>query len=130
MKASEYSCYSREYVQRLLRSVLAKYNPEFANLVHILPGFGETGAALCKCKDVAKILFIGSPATGRRVMASCVENLTPCILELGGKDAFIVMDDAEMDWAIQIAVRAAFINLGQNCISAERFFVHKSVMEK
>jgi acyl-CoA reductase-like NAD-dependent aldehyde dehydrogenase len=64
---------------------------------------------------------------GRKVMQSAVKNLTPIILELGGKDPFIVLEDAELDFAVQLACRGSFINLGQNCVSAERTFVHRKI---
>lgn len=56
------------------------------NLVQFLPGYGDTGAALVQAKGVSKILFIGSPGVGRKVMETAAKNLTPVILELGGKD--------------------------------------------
>ena len=88
----------------MIREVLAKrgHNPD---LVQLLPGFGDTGEALVKSKGVAKILFIGSPATGKRVMQAAVENLTPVILELGGKDPIILFDDVPLDWALAIVMR-------------------------
>jgi len=63
-------------------------------------------------------------------MQAAAKHLTPVILELGGKDPFVVFPDAELDFAISVAVRGSFINLGQNCISAERTYVHKSVLDK
>jgi hypothetical protein len=71
-----------------LNAVLARrgYNPE---LVQLLPGFGDTGAALCRSPNIAKILFIGSPATGKRVMEAASSCLTPVVLELGGKGTWI-----------------------------------------
>lgn len=88
----------------MLREVLAKrgHNPD---LVQLLPGFGDTGEFLVKSPGVAKILFIGSPATGKKVMAAAVENLTPVILELGGKDPLIVYDDVSLEWALAVVLR-------------------------
>ena len=92
--------------------------------------YGDTGAALCKCPDVNKILFIGSPATGKRVMEAASVNLTPVVLELGGKDPFIVFADAEFDHAVEVALRGVFINQGQNCLAAERIYVERSIYQK
>jgi len=99
-------------------------------LVQLLPGFGDTGEALVKNPGVAKILFIGSPATGKKVMAAAVENLTPVILELGGKDPMIVYDDVSLDWALAVVMRGCFINNGQNCISSERVYVHEKIFDE
>eukprot|EP00026_Physarum_polycephalum_P005380 Phypoly_transcript_05414.p1 GENE.Phypoly_transcript_05414~~Phypoly_transcript_05414.p1 ORF type:complete len:616 (+),score=129.68 Phypoly_transcript_05414:74-1849(+) len=129
IKVSEWSTNSKTFFEKLIREVLAKrgHNPD---LVQLLPGFGDTGEALVKSKGVAKILFIGSPATGKRVMAAAVENLTPVILELGGKDPIILFDDVPLDWALSIVMRGCFINNGQNCISSERVYVHKKIYDK
>lgn len=87
IKVSECSLSSKDYFEKLFRKVLAArgHNPE---LVTLIVGEGETGAALVK-SGVDKILFIGSPAVGKRVMEGASANLTPVILELGGKDPFI-----------------------------------------
>jgi acyl-CoA reductase-like NAD-dependent aldehyde dehydrogenase len=61
---------------------------------------------------------------GRRVMAAAAATLTPVTLELGGKDAFIVCDDADLGQAVPTALRGAFQSCGQNCAGAERFIVH------
>jgi len=129
IKVSEFSSYSRAYLQALCQDVLEKRGHS-RDLVQFLPGHGDTGAALCKCPDIAKILFIGSPQTGKRVMEACVQNLTPVILELGGKDPFVITEDAELSWAASVAIRGSFINCGQNCIASERIFVHKAVYEQ
>jgi len=125
VKVSECSLGSKDYFEGLFRQVLAKrgYNPE---LVTLMAGEGETGAALVEA-EIDKVLFIGSPATGKRVMTSAAKNLTPVILELGGKDPFIVLDDAELDQATQVALRGSFVNCGQNCIAAERIYVQEGV---
>jgi aldehyde dehydrogenase (NAD+) len=74
-------------------------NPDApAGLAGWVTGLGETGAALCT-SGVDKVAFTGSAPTGRRVMAACAQNLTPVVLELGGKDATIVAADADLDAA-------------------------------
>jgi len=129
VKVSEWSTFSRKAYENMFQSVLAKrgYNPD---LIQLLPGYGDTGGALCQCPQVNKILFIGSPQTGKRVMEAAASNLTPVILELGGKDAFIVLKDAEIDHAVEVALRGVFINQGQNCIAAERLFIEESIFQE
>lgn len=129
VKVSEYSSYSRLYLQAIVRHVLVSrgHNPD---LVSFIPGYGDTGKALCEAPGISKLLFIGSAPTGKRVMEACTKNLVPVTLELGGKDPFIVMPDAEVEWAAQVAVRGSFINCGQNCIASERIFVHESLLDK
>eukprot|EP01122_Echinamoeba_exundans_P000764 TRINITY_DN1069_c0_g1_i2.p1 TRINITY_DN1069_c0_g1~~TRINITY_DN1069_c0_g1_i2.p1 ORF type:complete len:447 (+),score=138.24 TRINITY_DN1069_c0_g1_i2:526-1866(+) len=129
VKWSEFACYPRAWLLEICRSVLRNrgHNPD---LIQFIPGYGDTGAALVSSPGVAKILFIGSPETGRKVMQGACKNLTPVILELGGKDAMIMLDDAEIDFAVQLAVRGSFINCGQNCLSSERTFIHRSIYDK
>ena len=100
-----------------------------AGLMQVVDGFGETGAALI-ASGVDKIVFTGSVATGRRVAAACAERLVPCVLELGGKDAMLVLEDADVDVASSAAVWGSMMNAGQTCISVERCFVHRSIYDK
>jgi succinate-semialdehyde dehydrogenase/glutarate-semialdehyde dehydrogenase len=78
---------------------------------------------------IGKILFIGSVATGKRVMAGAARNLTPVLLELGGKDAAVVCRDADLDRAAQGIVWGAFVNAGQTCVSVERVYVEQPVAD-
>jgi len=78
---------------------------------------------------VDKIVFTGSPATGRRVMISAAKNLTPVVLELGGKDPAVVCRDADLDRAARGIVWGAFVNAGQTCASVERVYVETAVVE-
>jgi acyl-CoA reductase-like NAD-dependent aldehyde dehydrogenase len=127
-KVSEYASASAAALEDIFRKVLANrgHSPD---LVQVVTGLGATGEAVVK-SGVDKILFIGSPAIGKKIMAAASERLTPVILELGGKDPFIVFDDCDFDHTIDIAVRGAFINCGQNCVSAERFYVHEKVYDR
>jgi acyl-CoA reductase-like NAD-dependent aldehyde dehydrogenase len=129
IKVSEWSTHSKILYEQLLRQTLAKrgHNPD---LIQLIPGYGDTGDALVRSPGVAKVLFIGSPATGKKVMQAASQNLTPVILELGGKDPMIVFDDVSFDWAIAVVMRGCFINLGQNCISSERVYVHEKIFDK
>jgi acyl-CoA reductase-like NAD-dependent aldehyde dehydrogenase len=87
-------------------------------------GLGATGAALCTAA-VNKLAFTGSSATGRKVMAACAENLTPVLMECGGKDALIVDDDGDVDAAADAALWGGMSNSGQTCIGTERVYVHE-----
>ena len=100
-----------------------------ANLVTIVQGGGDVGQALI---DAApdKILFTGSVATGRHVAEACSKRLIPTVLELGGKDAMLVLADADLEVASSAAVWGSFTNCGQVCLSVERLFVEQSVDEK
>jgi succinate-semialdehyde dehydrogenase/glutarate-semialdehyde dehydrogenase len=79
---------------------------------------------------VGKIVFTGSVATGRKVMATAARNLTPVVLELGGKDAAIVCRDADLERAAKGVVWSAFLNAGQTCAAVERVYVEKAVAEE
>jgi acyl-CoA reductase-like NAD-dependent aldehyde dehydrogenase len=76
---------------------------------------------------VNKLTFVGSTAVGKRVMAAAAPNLTPVVLELGGKDPFVVCDDADLEQVVSIAMRGAFQGSGQNCAGAERFYVQEGI---
>lgn len=91
-------------------------------------GFGETGAALCR-SGVDKLAFTGSGATGKRVMAACAENLTPVVIEAGGKDVVIVDEDADLAAAAEAALWSGVANAGQTCVGTERVYVHRAVFE-
>lgn len=95
----------------------------------LVTGFGETGAALCT-SGVDKVAFTGSTATGKRVMASCAENLVPVLVECGGKDALIVDADADLTAAADAAVWGAMSNAGQTCIGVERVYVVEAVADR
>lgn len=97
-----------------------------AGLLEIVPGFGAAGASLIDAR-VDKIMFTGSVATGKRVAAAAAQHLTPVVLELGGKDPMIVLEDADIPNAARGAVWGAFANSGQACASVERCYVQESV---
>jgi acyl-CoA reductase-like NAD-dependent aldehyde dehydrogenase len=99
------------------------------DLIKIVQGGGEVGQALI---DAApdKVMFTGSVATGRRVAAACAKKLIPSVLELGGKDAMIVLADADLEVASSAAVWGSYTNCGQVCLSVERLFVEESAAEQ
>ncbi|WP_448627582.1 aldehyde dehydrogenase family protein [Geodermatophilus sp. URMC 64] len=102
--------------------------PDAADTFQVVTGFGETGAALCRA-GVDKLAFTGSAPTGRKVMAACAENLVPVLMELGGKDAMIVDDDADVAAAADAAVWGAMSNAGQTCIGIERVYATERVYD-
>jgi betaine-aldehyde dehydrogenase len=106
---------------------LAEIFPE--GVVNVVVGEADVGKALVAHKDTALVAFTGSVETGKRVMQSATENLTKVHLELGGKDAFIVCEDVDLDVAARGAVWAAYLNSGQVCTSAERFYVLPQVYD-
>lgn len=97
-------------------------------LVQVVPGDASTGRALGQ-GGVDRMAFTGSTATGRKVMEAAASTLTPVTLELGGKDAAIVLEDADLERAARGIVFGAFFNAGQTCISVERVYVVRSVYE-
>ncbi|MCZ2804756.1 aldehyde dehydrogenase family protein [Modestobacter sp. VKM Ac-2983] len=103
--------------------------PDVADVLQLVTGSGETGAALCRA-GVAKLAFTGSAATGRKVMAVCAETLTPVLMECGGKDAMIVDDDADVSAAADAAVWGAMSNAGQTCIGIERVYATSAVHDR
>ncbi|MGB0034954.1 MAG: aldehyde dehydrogenase family protein [Candidatus Acidiferrales bacterium] len=100
-----------------------------AGLVQVLQGAGNVGAALVDAGP-DKVFFTGSVATGRRIAEACGRKLIPSVLELGGKDAMIVLADADLDIASSAAVWGGFMNCGQTCISVERIYVERQVAER
>jgi acyl-CoA reductase-like NAD-dependent aldehyde dehydrogenase len=98
-------------------------------LVQILQGGGELGGAIIEAGP-AKVFFTGSVATGRRIAEACAGKLIPSVLELGGKDAMIVLADADLDVTSSAAVWGGFTNCGQACLSVERIYVEQPIAEK
>src|SRR5213075_849166 len=111
---------------------------ELASLLHaagvpkdvfqVIPGDGATGAALIG-SDIDKLIFTGSVATGKWIAQAAAARLLPVVLELGGKDPMIVLDDAEVEVASSGAVWGAFVNAGQACLSVERCYVDRSLYD-
>ena len=96
-------------------------------VINVVTGEADVGSALVEARDVSLIAFTGSVETGKHVMRSAAESLKKVHLELGGKDAFIVCDDVDLSVAARGAVWAAYLNTGQVCTSAERFYVMDDV---
>ena len=98
------------------------------DVFQVVVGDGATGAALIH-SPIDKLVFTGSVATGKRIAAAAAARLLPVVLELGGKDPMLVLDDADVDVASSAAVWGAFVNAGQTCLSVERCYVHRSLYE-
>lgn len=98
------------------------------DVFQVVVGEGAAGAALLR-SPIDKLVFTGSVATGKRIAAEAAERLLPVVLELGGKDPMLVLDDADVDVASSAAVWGAFVNAGQACLSVERCYVHRSLHE-
>jgi succinate-semialdehyde dehydrogenase/glutarate-semialdehyde dehydrogenase len=111
---------------------------ELARLLHdsgvpqdvfqVVVGDSATGAALMQ-SPIDKLVFTGSVATGKRIAVAAAERLLPVVLELGGKDPMLVLDDADLEVASSAAVWGAFVNAGQTCLSVERCYAHRSLYE-
>src|SRR3984957_8591762 len=104
----------------------AKFPP---GLVQVLQGRGDLGAAIIEAGP-DKVFFTGSVATGQRIAGACAKKLIPSVLELGGKDAMIVLADADLDVASSAAVWGGFMNCGETCISVERIYVEQPAAER
>jgi len=99
-------------------------------VLHVLPGGPATGDAVVRHPDVAMISFTGSTAVGRAIGETCGRLLKKCTLELGGNNALIVLEDADLEAASSGAAWGAFLHQGQICMQAGRHLVHRSVAER
>lgn len=97
-----------------------------ADVLQVVTGPGpDLGPSIIATSDY--LMFTGSTATGRKVAQQCAERLIGCSLELGGKNAMLVLKDADVDAAVAGAVRGSFASAGQLCISMERIYVERSL---
>ncbi len=98
-------------------------------VLNVLAVDDDVAAALVEDPRLGKIVFTGSVATGKKVMAAAAKNLTPVLLELGGKDPAIVCRDADLERAARGIVWGAFFNAGQTCASIERVYVEREAAD-
>jgi acyl-CoA reductase-like NAD-dependent aldehyde dehydrogenase len=99
------------------------------DVFQVVVGDAATGAALVR-SQIDKLVFTGSVASGKSIASAAAERLLPVVLELGGKDPMLVLDDADIDVASSAAVWGAFVNAGQTCLSVERCYAHRSRYEE
>lgn len=99
-------------------------------VVNVVNGVGDAGAALVEHKDVRLISFTGSTTTGRKIAEKCAAQNKIVSLEMGGKNVIIVMDDADIDNAVEGSLWGAFGTSGQRCTASSRLVVHKKVYKK
>ena len=128
VKPSEWVAWSARRFVQLVRDAL-QAEGQSPELVQVVQGYGPTGQALV-AGGVDSLVFIGSVGNGRRVLEGAAKTITPVVLELGGKDPFIVCDDAELEAAAHAALAGCFISAGQNCVAAERILVFDAVYER
>jgi acyl-CoA reductase-like NAD-dependent aldehyde dehydrogenase len=124
LKPSEVTAATGLLMDRLFQRV-----PELRPFIRVIHGDGSVGAALVAAKP-DYIFLTGSTPTGRKVLQSAAEHLIPVACELGGKDAMIVLEDADIDAAALWGVWGANFNSGQTCMSVERVYVVESVYEQ
>jgi acyl-CoA reductase-like NAD-dependent aldehyde dehydrogenase len=104
-----------------------------AGVVNLVAGASDVGAAICRDPRIDCVAFTGSVETGKKVAAACAERIARVNLEMGGKDPFIVCSDVATGDGLEVAARggawAAYLNAGQVCTSAERFYVMEEVFD-
>ena len=99
------------------------------DIFQVITGFGDTGKYLCE-SEINKLAFTGSTKTAKLVAATCAANMTPVVLECGGKDAVIVAADADIKRAVENTLWSAMSNAGQTCIGAERVYVDEKIADQ
>ncbi|GBC03455.1 hypothetical protein RclHR1_05130007 [Rhizophagus clarus] len=125
IKSSEQVAWSTQYYSKIIKTCLKECGHD-PDIVQFLCGFPDCGEAVVR-SGVDGITFVGSCPVGKQVMKAASDNLTPCILELGGKDCAIIRHDANLSQAFPIIMRGTFQNAGQNCVGLERILVHESL---
>ncbi len=128
VKPSEWVAWSARRFVQLVRDALAAegQSPE---LVQVVQGYGETGQALIE-GGIDSLVFIGSVNNGQAVLEAAARSITPVVLELGGKDPFIVCEDADLEQAAHAAMTGCFFSSGQNCVASERLLVFDRVYDR
>lgn len=123
LKPSEYSTHTSALLVRIIEESLAP------NLVQVVLGDSKIGGALLQ-ETFDLIFFTGSVNVGRIVMQSAAKNLTPVVLELGGKNPCIITQHADIDTAAKRVVWGKFLNAGQTCIAPDYLFVQENILEE
>ena len=126
IKPSEFAPFAVELFARL-----ADEAGVLEGVINVVPGTGDAGSHLSSSSSVDKISFTGGPATGRKIMAACAGNLTPSIMELGGKSANLVFDDADLSAAASYIAFGSMVNLaGQACVMGSRVLIQERVFDE
>jgi acyl-CoA reductase-like NAD-dependent aldehyde dehydrogenase len=99
-------------------------------LLQVVTGTGRVGQRLIASSGTHGVAYTGSVAVGQAVARTCAESFKPCLIEASGNDPFIVMPSAPLDMAVRGAAFAAYLNCGQVCTSAERFYVHDAIHDE
>jgi hypothetical protein len=124
VKPSEHTPLSVSALIAIAQSVLP------AGVLEIVTGAGDIGTALSTHPDIAKIMFTGSTATGKQIVAASADNLSRLTLELGGNDAGIILDDANVAEIAENLFWGAFINTGQTCAAMKRLYVPENLYDE
>lgn len=122
-KPSEYVPLTGEAIYRIFN----KHLPE--GVINLLQGADEVGNEIIHA-DIDMVAFVGSQAVGKKIMKASSKKLNRIVLELGGKDPMIVLDDADLYKAAKFAVNGSLRNSGQVCVSVERIYVHEKIADK
>ncbi|EDW13255.2 aldehyde dehydrogenase, mitochondrial [Drosophila mojavensis] len=126
LKPAEQTPLTALYVAQLIKE--AGFPP---GVVNIVPGYGDIGAHLAKHPGIDKVAFTGSTAVGKQIQASAgAGNLKRVTLELGGKSPNIVLEDADMEYAVETSHFGLFFNMGQCCCAASRTFVQDKIYDE
>jgi len=107
--------------------IFMKHLPEA--VLNLVTGADETGKALVKA-DIDMVSFVGSTAAGKDIIKSCSEKLKKVVLELGGKDPAVVLEDADLDYTAEAIVHDSLRNCGQVCCSIERVYAMKDIADR
>ena len=131
LKPSELTPFSSVVIAKLLECS-GKFGQGLPKgLINIVNGLGKsTGAALTDHPTISKLVFVGSPQSGRMIAEAGARRLVPSVLELGGKSANIVFADAKLDEAVAGAQAAIFAAAGQSCVAGSRLLIERSVFEQ
>ena len=100
------------------------------DLLQVVYGCGDVGNEIVKSKKTNIVSFTGSTVVGKKIAETCAKLLKPVILELGGKDPMIILDDANLERAANAALWGGLSNAGQTCTSIENIFIHSSIKSK
>lgn len=124
VKPSELASASILEFCRLIEGLL----PE--GVLNVVTGGGAVGAALVSHPDVAKVTLTGGGQTARKIMAAAAKSLTPCLMELGGKSAMIVAQDADLEAAVADAAKGIFMSNGEVCVASSRLLLHEDIADE